>query len=1091
MVYKNIFKPLLCAFSLLLLLLPGQSVWGQAVSGDLLGTCYDSSKAAIPGAEVDAVAVATNIHHTEHTNSQGQYHFVNLPVGQYKVTIHSEGFTPAEKTGVDVVLNRPVTLDFTLNLGSSTTTVEVTGAAVSLDTTTAQIQTSFSPTMITDLPLASTGSGVLNMSLMNAGVQMTGGLGLGGGPSVSGERPYNNNFTIEGVDNNNKSVHSPLISVPTDAIADFTVLQNQFSPEFGHSSGGQFNQVILSGTNAFHGRGYEYMQNRNLNALDYSYKRSGTTTNPRYDNNRFGGQVGGPILHDRLFFFQNLEYNPIGKAGGATTVYAPTAAGYTMLNSITGLSSTNLAVLQKYLSPASTASDTITVKDASGTAYAVPIGNLPIIAPSFTNNLTSVTAVDYTLSQHDSVRGRYIYYKQDTPDTGPNLPVFYGTSPTRSHLIALNEYHSFSPSLTNEVRIGFNRYYNDTPSPSFTFTGLDTFPAFNFSDLQLEFGPDVNAPQYTIQNTYQIVDNVVWRKGRHDLRFGIEGRKVISPQSFVQRSHGEYDYTYLNDYLHDLSPDVLGERSVGVPVYYGDQSSLYWYANDVFRFSRTLTLNVGLRYEFTSIPYSEKLQKLNALADVPGLITFEAPTAPKRNFAPRLGFAWQPTGKDDTVVRGGFGMAYDVLYDNIGITTLPPELNVTEDVPSLVNQTSNFIAGGALAGGSGKVTTYATAADARAATSAAIANHQLYPYSVNYNLGVSHSFANNFFAEIRYVGSRGAHLNVQAQVDRRPVVSDAQYLPTYTEKPSQSALDALSTTLTGLTAQSTFDPLYSAAGFESTITKYVPWGASNYQGLQTQLNKRFSQGLSFQASYTFSKNIDNDTADFYASDLDPRRVEDVHNINKSRGLSTLDRRHRLTFGGYYDVPLFKHSGNWMVRNLLGNYTISPFYQIESPEHATAQSKVDSNLNNDSAGDRTIYNPNGKAGTGSGVTALTNSSGATVAYLASNADAQYIQAQVGARSTAGRNTIALPRLDNLDLTVTKGINFSSARRLEVSAQAFNILNHHQFIAGALHDVAASSGWAGNVLNPASSTFGQWNTVFSSNPRNLQLVAKFMF
>ena len=1076
------------------------SARGQAISGDLLGTCFDSTKAVVLGAEVDAISVTTNIKYVDHTNGQGEYHFVNLPIGEYRVKIVAAGFSPKEQTGVNVELNHPVTLNFVLSAGSTVDTVEITEAAVSLDTTTAQIQTSFDTLAINNLPVASTGSGVLNMSLMNAGIQMTGGLGLGGGPSVSGERPYNNNYTIEGVDNNNKSVHSPLISIPNDAIADFTVLQNQFSPEFGHSSGGQFNQVIVSGTNKFHGRAYEYFENRNLDALDYSYRQSGTLAVPRYDNNRFGGQVGGPILHDRLFFFQNFEYNPIGKAGGATTIFSPTTEGYATLDAMSGLSSTNLGILQKYLSPAASATGSISVTDASGNSVEIPIGKLPIVAPSYTNNLTYVSSADYTINQKDSARLRYIYYKQDAPDTGPNLPVFYGTNPTRSHVIALSEYHTFSPTLTNEVRIGFNRYYNNMPSPVFSFPGLDTFPSFNFSDLQLQLGPDVNAPQYTIQNTYQAVDNLVWQKGRHDLRGGAEFRKVISPQSFVQRSHGEYDYSYVNDYLHDISPDVMGERSVGVPVYYGDQISFYGYGNDNYHVNRNLTLNAGVRYEYTTVPYSERSQKLNAIANVPGLISFNTPTSPKLNFAPRGGFAYQPTGKDDTVIRGGIGLAYDVLYDNIGITTLPPELNVTEDVPSLVNHTSNFLANGALAGGSGKQTTYETAAEARAATSAAIANHQLYPYSFNYNLGIAHTFSHNYFAEARYIGSRGGHLNLQARINRGPVVSSSKYLPTYLSQPAQAELDALTTTRAGLTSQSTMLPAYEAAGFQSNITEYVPWAASNYQGLQTQLNKRFSQGFSFQASYTFSKNIDNDTADFSASDLDPRRVEDIHNLKGSRALSTLDRRHRFTFGGTYETPWFKTAHSWLLRNVVGNYSFSPFYQIESPEHVTAQSKVDSNINGDSAGDRVIYNPKGVKGTGSGVCVadlndtcpgLKNSAGDTVAYLAINPNAQYIQAQVGALTTSGRNTIALPHLNNLDMTATKGLNFGKGRRFEFSVQAYNLLNHHQFIAGQLHDVAALGSWVGNVLNPSSSTFEDWHSTFSSNPRALLLSGKLSF
>ena len=1111
--------------ALLLALAPlgAAAAHAQAISGDLLGTCFDASHAAIPNAQLVATDESTNIRYNIQSDKSGEYHFVNLPIGRYDVTVTANGFTESKSIGVEVKLNQPATLDLTLAVAAEGSSVTVTEAAVTLDTTSAQIATTFQPATINDLPLASIGSGVLNMSLLNAGIQMTGGLGLGGGPSVSGERPYNNNFTIEGVDNNNKSVHAPLITVPNDAVAEFTVLQNQFSPEFGHSSGGQFNQVILSGTNQYHGRLYEYFQNRNLNAVDYSYKRSGITTNPRYDNNRFGGQLGGPVLHDKLFFFQNFEYNPIGRAGGATTILSPTTDGYSALTANASLSATNYGVLKQYLAPSpAQGTETVTfngqqvvvpsvacvtnpaaaANDPTSSALAsrctagnydfVATGPLPIVAPSFTNNLTSTSSADYTINPKDSLRFRYIFFKQDTPDTSPNLPIFFGTNPTRSHLVNISEYHSVNANLTNEARFGFNRTANVTPSSTLIYPGLDTFPSFNFNDLQLQFGPDGNTPEYTIQNTYQLLDNIVWQRGKHDLRFGIEGRKVISPQSFVQRSHGDYEYSTVDLFLHDLSPDQIGERSVGVPVYYGDQISIYGYGNANWRVTQNLTLNFGARYEYTTVPYSERLQALNSLASMPGVITFDKPTSPKLNFAPRGGFAFQPTGNANFVLRGGVGLAYDVLYDNIGITTLPPELNRTEDVPDLTTQTPNFLAGGALPGGSGQLTTFPTVAAARAATSAGIVNHQLYPYSFNYNLGFSKAFARDYFAEVRYVGSRGAHLNFQDRINRQAVVTPSHFLPTYLSAPSQAELDGLANTLAGLKSESSYKPAFAAAGFDSAnLTIYEPFAGSNYNGLQSQLNKRLSGGLDFQASYTYSKNLDNDSSDFYANDLDPRRIQDSNNPAGSYALSSLDRRHRLTFGGYYQVFWFSHSGNWFLKNLVGNYTVAPFYQIESAEHVTAQSGLDSNLNGDAAGDRTILNPAGVKNTGSGVTALTNTAGQTVAYLATNPNAQYIQAAVGALATAGRNTVPLPRLDNLDITVTKGVNFHERYRFEISAQAYNALNHGQFIAGQLHDVASLGGFAGNAVRPQTTTFEQWNSVFNSNARSMQLAGKFFF
>ena len=212
--------------------------------------------------------------------------------------------------GSRVELNKTSTLLITLEVKGAVTSIEVSGAAAALDTTTAQLQSTFESKDIADSAIASTGgngSGVLNLSLLSAGVATSGGVGVGSGPSVGGQRPRNNNFTIEGVDNNNKGITGPLVIVPNDAVAEFSLLQNQFSPEFGHSSGGQFNTVVKSGTNSFHGLAYVYNSNRNYDAFDSLNGIGGFTSNPRFDNNRFGGQIGGPVIKNKLFFFVNYE----------------------------------------------------------------------------------------------------------------------------------------------------------------------------------------------------------------------------------------------------------------------------------------------------------------------------------------------------------------------------------------------------------------------------------------------------------------------------------------------------------------------------------------------------------------------------------------------------------------------------------------------------------------------------------------------------------------------------------------------------------------------------------------------------------------
>ena len=189
-------------------------------------------------------------------------------------------------------------------------------------------------------------------------------------------------------------------------------------------------------------------------------------------------------------------------------------------------------------------------------------------------------------------------------------------------------------------------------------------------------GPDPNAPQETIQNLYQFIDNVSWVKGKHTFRFGGEFRWIISPQSFTQRVRGDYEWQSFSDYVNDFWPQTGGtdfaERSSGNVIYYGNKKAFYGYANDAWRISPTVTVNLGLRYEYTGEPLGSQLQALNSIASVPGLINFNAPTAQKTNFMPRVGVAWAPD--TNTSVRAGFAMANDVLFDNLGILSLPPQV---------------------------------------------------------------------------------------------------------------------------------------------------------------------------------------------------------------------------------------------------------------------------------------------------------------------------------------------------------------------------------------------------------------------------------
>lgn len=1137
------------------------AAWCQSTSGDVVGSVLDKSGASISGASVTATNVATGVMTQTVADKQGEFRIPNLLVGTYNISASAPGFATFTLKNFQVQLSQTATAQLVLPVASASTNVEVSADAYAvIDTTTAQMQTTFQTEDLQVLPTAASGLGVLNLALLVPGVASPGAIGDGTGPSVGGQRSRDNNYTVEGIDNNDKSVTGPLVYVPNDAVGEFTAITNQFSPEFGHSAGGQFNLTVKSGTNHIHGEAYEIMQNRNLNAENAI--QGGKVPNPRYDNNRYGGQVGGPILKNKLFYFVNFERNSVGQSS-QYYLCTPTAAGVSMLNTIPNLNATNLGIMTKYtpVSPsqvtdpnsdnacfgyfsAAAGGEYMPVYDgadynsstgiyASGTEYDVPLGNHLVEAPNFSNAPSLTTSMDWTISPKDSLRGRYIYNKSSFIDTSAQIPAFYVPISTPLHLIALSEYHDFTPNVINEARIGFNRYAQEYPVGNQTFPGLDQFPnVWLYDQGFLDIGPDDNAPQGTVQNLYQFTDNLSWVKGKHTLQFGFDGRKFISPQSFTQRSRGDYEWDATTEYLHDLAPTAFGERSTGNFNYYGDQTAFYGYVNDIFRVSQKLTLNMGVRYEFTSVPQGEKVQALNSAASVPGLIEFTKPEPQKKNFLPRFGinYAWDP----NTSIRAGFGMADDVLYDNLGILSFPPQFSSTTDVGSggPCGSTTcpnpgdpNFLADGGLPRGTGTLATFCQpgtgpgtnlpcvtdVAAQRAATSAYDPN-QTVPYAETWNLGVQHVFAQKYTAEIRYVGTRGIHLPTQIQPNVEPRVTAANELQTYMAVPSLNELGSLTNTLLAITSQSYIVPAYAQAGFLGKITSFQPKSESNYNGLEASLRRQFTNDLALNFAYTYSKTMDDATASVFSTVLTPRRPQNSQDVAADYSRSALDRTHRLTLVGIYSLPFFKNS-NWIEKNILGNWTIAPIYTYESPEYYTVLSGVNSNQNGDSTAiDRTIYNKNGVSGTGSTVTAYANPnlqgncpsgspqdpngtyicSADQVAYVADNPKAMYITAGKGTLPTAQRNTQGINPINNIDASVVKKFSFGESRSLQFSAMAYNVLNHSQFVPGSI-DGVNSIGFTSTIhfQTAGNPNFNQPGKFFAANARTMQLSLKFAF
>ena len=1064
-------------------------LFAQATDAIITGTITDATGAVVPNATVEAENTATGVKYTTRTDANGFYRFNNVPVGTYNVTASATGFGTVKLARVEAVLNRTVTANMTLQVGPVAQTVEVTEAAAAVDTATAQLQSTYTTKEVADLPISAMALGPLNVSLLNAGVASSGGTGLGEGPSVGGQRPRNNSFNVEGVDNNRKDVTGSNLRIPNEATQEVTVLLNQFSAEFGHAGGGVFNTIIRGGTNEIHGRLFHYLQNRKLNAVDEANKRQGQRENTRYDDNRFGGNVGGPLIRNKLFWFGHFEYNPFGSATPpASAKYAPTAQGYDMLSRISGLSQTNLNFLKQWVPAAPAPSGDTT--PVLGTA--IPLGILPVNYPQYQNTRTWLVSVDYNIADNNQLRSRYADQRSSgfSLETTPDLPAFNQPRTTTSKLFTLTDVHTFNPTVTNELRLGYNRYNDTIPAGDFEFPGLDMFPNIQLvDDLAMSIGPLGTAPQSGIINTYQIIDNLTWTAGRHTWKFGGEGRKYIAPTNFIQRVRGDYLYSNIERFLRDLNPDVEASRNLGGVPFSGNSIAAYFFVNDNWRVRQNLSLNLGLRYEYKGIAEGDKLQVLNAASSIPGLIEFKEPEPSMLNFAPRIGIAYSPGQDGRTSIRAGFSMAYDNYPDNFGTLSKPPQLESTITLDTNVT-TQNFLRSGGIS--PSLRPDQLTRADAIAATSAWTQDQRL-PYSLSWSVGVQRGFMNDYTAEVRYVGTRGVRLFTQHRVNVIEPINANNSLPTFLQRPSQAELDRLPVTLDDLLRLPRYRSDFAAGGFnQQPIFTVDPRGNSVYHGLQTELTKRYSSGFLYKAAYTWSKTIDDSTADLFSTILSPRRPQSFQDMRSERSRSFLDRTHRFTFSWVYDARWFAGS-NWFAKNLIGNWNISGVYIYESPQYVTVQSAVDSNLNGDAAGDRAVVNPAGTASRGSAVTALTNSAGRTVGYLANDPSARYIVAGRGVHPNAGRQTIPTEPINNWDLALRKQFNFTERMFFQIGAVAANVFNHAQYVPGSVNSIQSVDSGAVDrrFVIPGSPIFYDPTQTFSSSPRSIQIVGRFVF
>jgi len=1028
--------------------------------GTILGVIQDPSGATISNASVKIVNSATGVERTTTSGSDGSYRFAGVDPGLYNVTFTATGFATSEVKNINVSTSQEVTLNQQLAVGATTSTVDVsdTPPGVELSKSSATIQRTLDQSFIANVATTSGTRDVNQLALLApTAVRGPGSTGM----SINGQRARNNDFLLDGIDNNDPSVTLSNNRVTPEATGEFQVQTQAYSAEFGRNSGGQLQVITRAGTNTFHGEAYEYWQGNSLIPVTLPNKRNGLTSTPRFDQNQVGGSFGGPVRKNKLFFFANAETDRRAEApsaGNATSATIPTAAGYALLSSIPLGAGETAAARAASLNALSFLPNVyagnpgfFNLRNITVNGVSVPFGSVAIpLANPFVFWL-GTGRVDYVASDRDTLYLRSTVDDRNQPDVISNLQFgsrFSGAQVIRRQNHAISDTHVFSPNLTNQVSVAFIRSVlgfpeNDPTDPSTTITGAFTI------------GGASNFPQGRTTNEFQFLDTASYTKGRHSLKFGVNiaRQRLFNLAAFDTK--GTYTFNNFADFLNN-QPATLA-LALNTASFDARQVQQAYFAQDDVKVTKNLTLNLGIRYEYANPPFGffGATDPTIQSSLVPG------PVRPDRNnWAPRAGLAYSPTftngilgkifGNGVTVFRGGYGIAYDFLFYNIltvNGSNYPRVISLLAQQADLVNQFPNLVRG--TAPGFNPLATFVNSPQ----------NLQS-PTTHFYSASLQRQIGRNYIVEVGYTGSRSYHGIDQSQAN--PSTLTAAQAAAVVAAGSPNAIPSTQ-------SRRIFPQYGSRVLIESNAI-------GNYNALYAKVDKRLSRGLMVGFNYTYSKNMSNNDESLGVAAITAGSPQIPQNFNDYRseyGLSAFDRPHRYVLYFNYDIPWFNHGmlGSSVMRRVLGGWTLNGFTEAQSGQPFTILTGVDT-YGVGSTAARPDYNPGGNItldpvsrdyrtfttplnGTGIVVTPL----GPSGLPLADS------RVQFG---NLGKNTFRGPGFDNQNFTLIKRVQLKERAALQFRAEFFDIFNHRNF---------------GNpVTNMSSPSFGQ-NT---SDPGGRQIL-----
>jgi hypothetical protein len=1046
-------------FSLVILPFPARAL-AQSATASLRGVVTDATHAVVPGAEVTITSNDTAQQHAQRSDSNGEFSFQELFIGDYQVEVRSPGFATWRNAHLHLDVGNQSQIAVQLVAASTQQTIDVSAEATRLQTNEIAQGAVIGEHEISALPLS--GRNFAQLGILQPGVRPTAAsltvMGsfrrAGQNYEVNGQRPESNNFLVDGMRDINRMDGGYAFRPPADAIAEFRILTATAPAEFGGTSGGITTIVTRSGSNKLHGTLYELFRNDALNANNYFAPRK-----ERLRQNQYGLTAGGPIVHDRAYFF--AYYEGINSAQDITHgVVVPTVAERN------GDFSADPVILNNTTrTPYGNTIATINPITAKYLTY-YPVPNTPENPHlAQTTNLSRYDSAqggikaDWILGASDTLSARYNYYTNDNlspySELGADIPGFPVGYFTNTHLGGLTETHTFSSKTVATANVNFfqnhvlldKRFSGNSPQ-SFGFTyGSTRAEATGAPLIQLQGysnnGDPIINPRDSVENNYAFSANVAHTQGKHVTSYGVQFRRIQLNGYQANFASGTFSFTVQGVTNNSLANFELGRPDIFTQAG-GDFSrnlrgwELGAYAQDEWRLSPRFTLNYGIRYEITT-PFKDLKGRL--MAFTPGQQSTIYPGAPNgllfpgdpgvadgiapiflKDFAPRVGFAWDTLGNSQTVVRAAYGIFYDPLLNGVGM----PFRAATSALPSVVVRT--------LTGNINYINPLSTVSNpfasgqfALPASTFTLDRGLIPPYAQDWNLTVDQSIHGQVLS-VGYIGTKGTRL--PRLIEGNPAI----YQPGATLANSGRRRLYAGCTLTTGTCQ------LGTAGL------VVGNANSTFHSAQASLTRRGTPALNYTLAYTFSKDLDY-TSSLHMSGPAPWLTlgeldipQNNQNLKAEHGRSLFDSRHRLAASVIYTVPYGKDlrgvSGallhGWQVNGLLAVNSSTPFTVYDS---ANVSLQAPHPGVSGMFGDRpnVLRNPNKNAPH-------------RVSQWIDPSALQRLDpvANAGQFGNESRNSIDGPAFGSLDAAIDKTFRLSETTKLLFRAEAFNVTNHTNFI-----------------------------------------------